>query len=156
MLGRFSGPLALTLLFAATGIAQSVPLALSIRATHDSFKSGSDVEIQATLTNLSDEPISCPKMSPVWAFDYDVWDTDGNPVLETQQFDDWKHPKPGGYASAGGSRIKARRDAMVYIPIGEYFNMSRPGTYFIRVRRRPDRLMGEYIESNVIEIKVGQ
>src|SRR5271166_3038876 len=123
--------------------------------------------VLVTYTNISDENTSYLEYGLDRGLDMHVF-LDGAPAEETDNMRalrEERHPtKVSKYPSQGGSyraptTIKAGKGFTVPLPVGDYFDMTKPGTYKITVSKETfpyDPARSVTVWSNTIEIIVPQ
>ena len=130
------------------------PLSIGISAPQDTVQSGSEVQIEVTITNTSDQnlryrPLSWPDVKE------DVRDSQGRPAPETAYGRELhaRHIRPTA-GSFPGTRILEPGDNVRYrYPLTVIYDLSRPDTYTVQVQRQ-DPVTKTIVKSNTITVTV--
>ncbi len=131
------------------------PLSLSISASEQTVKVGSELKIRATLTNVTSHLITLRDRIPACDYPVEVRDSDGRLATET---DYKRHLKCN--ASFTESRkvlviLKPQESRQEEILITRLFELNNPGIYSVQVSRTIPKDLGEGpIKSNTLTITV--
>jgi len=144
----------LPLAFAQTQ--QSAPFSLSITPAQASVKSGSPVELEVITTNLSPQPITLSKSNPGMEYDFDVRDSGKKAAPMSPQLKRMRDPAhPHGVFRLFGKVLQPQESLRETVTISEYYDMSKPGTYTIRLQREiPEQVGKGVVKSNAVSVKI--
>lgn len=143
-------------LFLATGIARSSPVAfsISIAAVDAQIKSGSEARVEVTLTNNSNRVATLEFSSPLCDYVVEVRDHTGRlaPDTEIKAAGDCANRATGAH---GFSQLKPNESITNSIPINIFSNLSLPGQYSVQIQWKAPKEFGEVVvKSNTIRITV--
>jgi hypothetical protein len=127
-------------------------------STEAAVGSDSTVMIGIRKTNITDhEIIKRSEAGGSYGYDYEVRDSSGNPV---------GHRKSNGQSGIGdgrGALLRGTKDMVLQpgeakldsVPLGEWYEMSRPGTYTIQISAHVwNDPNSEVVKSNIITVAV--
>ena len=139
-------------------------LAITVSESHDGIsagtgieKAGSPVTVLVTLTNHSKRTVSSSLIDYDEYCTIDVRDVQGNSVPETEYLR--KLRAPGRRKSGHGltSQYKPGETWQEKVPITDYFDVSRPGKYKIRLERQlPEEPGKGSVKSNLLTVTVAE
>lgn len=130
-------------------------LSLSISPTMQTVKTGSQVRVEAKLTNVANDPVSFSDTIPDCDLTVTITDAKGESPPETSY-------KRG--LKCGG-RLTASRNILVTLKPGEsrkeeivitrLYQLERPGSYFVQAQRQPPTdPSASYVKSNTVTVTV--
>ena len=140
-------------LVGTTSQSAHTPFTLTINALHTSVKSGSEVKVKITLTNISSQQITLTDASEICDYDVDVHKSDGSPAQDTER----KRRLSCGEISGKNEIVTLKPDQskQYEIAVSELSVMTEPGDYSVQVMRKtPKELGGTVVKSNVITVTV--
>jgi hypothetical protein len=144
-------------LLLAAGLAQSssAPFSIMIAAAHTEMKSGSEVKVNVTVTNISNRDIGIKMTSPLCDYVVEVRDSAGRLAPDTEQ----KRAQYCGADRTTGrdfvAQLKPNESVRDSIPVSALSDMSQPGEYSVQVMRKtPKDMGGVVVKSNTITINV--
>ena len=144
-------------LLLAAGLAQpsSAPFSIMIAAAHTEMKSGSEVRVNVTVTNISNRDIGIEMTSPFCDYVVEVRDSAGRLAPDTEQ----KRVQYCGADRTTGrhfvAQLKPNESVRDSIPVSALSDMSQPGEYSVQVMRKtPKDMGGVVVKSNTITIDV--
>jgi hypothetical protein len=144
-------------LLLAAGLAQSssAPFSIMIAAAHTEMKSGSEVKVNVTVTNISNRDIGIKMTSPLCDYVVEVRDSAARLAPDTEQ----KRAQYCGADRTTGrdfvAQLKPNESVRDSIPVSALSDMSQPGEYSVQVMRKtPKDMGGVVVKSNTITINV--
>lgn len=131
------------------------PISLSIRATQETTKRGSDVTINVTLTNLTNHAVVFTDRNSACDYAVDVRDSAGLPAPQTE----YKRTLKCGTKLADGRNIivtlkpgESRQEQLI---ITRACDLERPGIYSVRALRTfPDDIGDGTATSNQVQVVI--
>jgi hypothetical protein len=128
---------------------------ISAKAEYAEVKSGSEVLVNVTLTNLSSHVVSFELSSPLCDYVVEVRDGTGRllPDTEAKSKSDCVHPHASG--EYGIYRLKPNESLTRTIPISMFSDVSRPGDYSVQVAWIAQKELGTaLVRAETIKITV--
>lgn len=142
--------------------AHNAPISLAIRPVQSSVHAGDQILVNIMITNISNQPRLVDTQIPTWITAFDVRDKQGqkSESRRGRVLSDPKHKnmQPGDDLPVRGGAaymLQPGKNVVVEnVPVPDLYDLSKPGTYTIQVRR-PDGLgQGGVVYSNSIVVKV--
>jgi hypothetical protein len=142
---------------AATSFPQGAnqSFSLSIAAQEETAKTGSEIKIKTTLTNVTKHDLTFFDTNRDCDYPVEVRNDNGNPAPETeykQQLRCKEGPSDGRIIMVNLKPQEARHDEIV---VTRLYDLTRPGKYFVQVLRKVPKELGQgTVKSNILTITV--
>ena len=129
---------------------------VTIAAAQGPFQAGSPIKIDITIKNVSDHEIRVEREAiqsmGESTHEFDVRDSNGNPVPETRYYRRFKDPLT--WHNYRRSILAPGGTAKDEVTLNKLYDLSIPGEYTVQARRHNDFYSGEWVKSNTIKITV--
>jgi hypothetical protein len=128
------------------------PFTLKLATVGSQYEAGAKVWVEITQTNTSDRNISCSSWwvgSSNLTYEYDIRDGDGKALEERAH----AATAPGSFSTC---ELQSGQTQDGHYLLSWLYDLSKPGTYTVRVARRVANESPDHVRSNVITIRIAK
>jgi hypothetical protein len=149
---RLATVLASVFMIAVASQASAGLISLSIQAEKSVVKASSEIRLDLSIRNESDQVVKIGMTNPVFDYHITVSRADGKFVPETEFMRRAKN-RVGNISRARTATLYPHQTTHDTIAVGELYDMSEPGEYLIQLERElPEQLGHGTVRSNTIKV----